>query len=295
MYSIAGIKTASGTGKKGVISRTGQDCLLLFITLDKKYTNITYEDHLQGSTLFWSGQNNQRYAERYVSDGEHDVFVFIKDATKKPYIYYGRAMLLRMLYNEPGTPSKLVFDLYEYGQKQNLCYNSLEVVQFEPEYSAEAKIVATEDSRLQKIRIAQGKYRRDSLALWNNRCAVTGVDESSWLIASHIKPWREATDSERINANNSLVLTPNLDKLFDRGVISFSHEDGKVILPESVSFQMWKNMEKMGIKEETKLVKVPEETKQFLLYHKEYVFGFKPSDNISDSEVIESLVAKVSC
>lgn len=151
------------------------------------------------------------------------------------------------------------------------------------------------DNRFQKIRIAQGKYRKDSLSLWNNRCAVTGVGEASWLIASLIKPWREATDSERINANNSLVLTPNLDKLFDRGVISFSPDDGNIILPNAVSFQMWKNMEKMGICEKTKLVKVPEETKQFLNYHKEYVFGFKPSDNISDSEVIGALVAKVSC
>ena len=42
------------------------------------------------------------------------------------------------------------------------------------------------------------------------------------LIASHIKPWSKcSTPAERLGAANGLLLTPNLDKLFDRGLITF--------------------------------------------------------------------------
>ncbi|HHQ4786468.1 HNH endonuclease [Aeromonas hydrophila] len=42
------------------------------------------------------------------------------------------------------------------------------------------------------------------------------------LIASHIKPWSESDNAERLDGNNGLLLSPHIDKLFDRGCITFT-------------------------------------------------------------------------
>ena len=54
--------------------------------------------------------------------------------------------------------------------------------------------------------------------------------------SSHIKPWRESSSQVRIDPNNSLLLSPNYDKLFDRVVISFNPDNGKIILPEVLTY-----------------------------------------------------------
>jgi predicted restriction endonuclease len=61
---------------------------------------------------------------------------------------------------------------------------------------------------------------------------VTGVDDSNYLIASHIKPWGDSSNSERLSANNGLMLAPHVDHLFDHGYISFSDVGDLLISPQ---------------------------------------------------------------
>ena len=42
------------------------------------------------------------------------------------------------------------------------------------------------------------------------------------LVASHIKPWRDSNNQERLDKFNGLLLLANLDKAFDLGFISFA-------------------------------------------------------------------------
>lgn len=87
----------------------------------------------------------------------------------------------------------------------------------------------TEIERLQIQRVGQDVFRQGLLDLWEGRCAVTGLDVSQLLRASHIKPWADcATDAERLDVYNGLLLSPNLDLAFDRGLITF--EDGGEIV-----------------------------------------------------------------
>lgn len=51
---------------------------------------------------------------------------------------------------------------------------------------------------------------------------VTGVTNPALLIASHIKPWCECDNTERLDGHNGLFLYPHIDKLFDRGWITFT-------------------------------------------------------------------------
>jgi hypothetical protein len=84
-----------------------------------------------------------------------------------------------------------------------------------------------------KARIGQGKFRVDVITLWGS-CAVTGCSLAKVLNASHIVPWAEcATDKEKIDPFNGLLLTPNLDKLVDRCLISFK-DDGSILLSKKL-------------------------------------------------------------
>ncbi|GLX86100.1 hypothetical protein tloyanaT_23530 [Thalassotalea loyana] len=68
-------------------------------------------------------------------------------------------------------------------------------------------------------------------------CRLTQIKETGFLIASHIKPWRAATNKERLDGNNGLLLSPHVDRLFDRCFISFKGNGELIVsdkLPDSV-------------------------------------------------------------
>ncbi|KAA0570614.1 HNH endonuclease [Azospirillum sp. Sh1] len=92
----------------------------------------------------------------------------------------------------------------------------------------------TERQALHQARIGQGLFRRRLLERWNNACAVTGCAVSEALRASHIKPWCESENSERLDPNNGLILSATIDALFDRGLISFE-DDGAMLLSDAIS------------------------------------------------------------
>src|SRR5690606_31477276 len=94
---------------------------------------------------------------------------------------------------------------------------------------------ATEIERLQIQRVGQDLFRQGLLELWEGRCAVTGLAIPELLRASHIKPWADcATDAERLDVHNGLLLNPNLDLAFDRGFITFA-DSGDIVISPSVS------------------------------------------------------------
>lgn len=78
----------------------------------------------------------------------------------------------------------------------------------------------TERESLVRQRVGQDLFREGLSALWAGRCAITGVDEPALLRASHAKPWKDASDSERLDVYNGLLLAAHLDAAFDRGLAS---------------------------------------------------------------------------
>jgi hypothetical protein len=89
----------------------------------------------------------------------------------------------------------------------------------------------TEKDALVKIRVGQGYFRDALIDRWKG-CAVTRCKDPALLLASHIKPWSKCTTrAERLSPDNGLLLTPNLDKAFDRGFISFDDNMKMVIHP----------------------------------------------------------------
>ncbi len=258
---------------KGVITKSGENLLIILVTLHKRSDATPYQDHLDGTVLHWDGQMNNTYAEEYMMQASHEVFVFIRELPRSPYTYYGRAVPIRYKILPAGTPSQVELNLYEYEQKleQRLAYQGQSM-----SYDNESAYGSphTETNRSILVRTAQGQYRKDALKLWDNRCAVTGVAEPKVLIASHIKPWRESSAKERVDAKNSLILSPTYDKLFDLGFISFKADTGKILLSRNISAANW---DKLKVDDSQHLCMIPDGTDAFLSYHTRHIFDFTPS------------------
>jgi hypothetical protein len=86
--------------------------------------------------------------------------------------------------------------------------------------------------QLSRARIGQGAFRKRVLAM-EPACRVTGIAVPALLRASHIKPWRESTNAERLDGANGLMLAPHIDLLFDQHLISFTDE-GQLIVSKKM-------------------------------------------------------------
>ena len=84
--------------------------------------------------------------------------------------------------------------------------------------------------QLVRARRGQGVFR-SSVLLSETECRVTRVSDPKHLRASHIKPWREANNAERLDGSNGLLLSPHIDHLFDQGYISFSNTEELLVVP----------------------------------------------------------------
>ncbi len=112
-------------------------------------------------------------------------------------------------------------------------------------------------------RIGQGLFREKLIKLWNG-CAISKFDDTRFLIASHIKPWKKATNQEKIDKYNGLLLLPTYDKLFDLGFISFD-DNGKILISTFLI-----SPDKLGIYSDT-VIDIKDHNKKYLKYHRDEI------------------------
>lgn len=108
----------------------------------------------------------------------------------------------------------------------------------------------TERKGLVTSRVGQGAYRKRIIHRWEYKCAVTGFNKLNALIASHIVPWMDSNDHERLDVNNGILLSPTYDALFDKHLISFEN-NGEIILSDSIEMQAY---EKIGLTGKEKIL-----------------------------------------
>ncbi|MBW8363352.1 MAG: HNH endonuclease [Rhizobium sp.] len=126
-------------------------------------------------------------------------------------------------------------------------------------------IPETTKQALINARIGQGGYRKRMLRLWEGKCALTGCSVETVLVASHAKPWAEASNPERLDEYNGLLLAASIDRLFDAGLISFSDE-GSILLSSVLEPD---DVRSLGVSLESKLRLVAEQHKPYLKAHRE--------------------------
>ena len=138
----------------------------------------------------------------------------------------------------------------------------------EHQLAEDSTVPDTERQAIIRARIGQGLFK-ERVAKIEARCRITGVENPVHLIASHCKPWRDATNEERLNGENGLLLTPSIDHLFDRGFIGFEDNGRLIISPVAHR----PSLQRMGI-DTTNVVNVGGFTsgqKRFLDFHRNAV------------------------
>jgi 5-methylcytosine-specific restriction protein A len=107
----------------------------------------------------------------------------------------------------------------------------------------------TERSGIVSTRIGQGAFRKRVIHRWEYQCAVTKFNKLEILIASHIVSWSKATNEERLDVHNGILLSPNYDALFDKHFITFSSQ-GKIVLSDKIEKAAF---EKIGVTGQEKI------------------------------------------
>ena len=110
-------------------------------------------------------------------------------------------------------------------------------------YGAANTPTITERSGLVTSRVGQGAYRKRIIHRWEYKCAVTNFNKLDILIASHIVPWAQSNDTERLDVHNGILLSPTYDALFDKHLITFDHK-GKIILSDKIEHSAY---QKIGV------------------------------------------------
>jgi putative restriction endonuclease len=108
--------------------------------------------------------------------------------------------------------------------------------------TVDTAIRETERTALVQARRGQGIFR-DNVRSIERACRITKVERMEHLIASHVQPWRDSNNEQRLDGENGLLLTPTVDHLFDKGFISF--EDSGQVIVSPVADQ--RSLKRMGI------------------------------------------------
>lgn len=145
-----------------------------------------------------------------------------------------KAALRGVLYRDLGKSFKMVDEgiiaLLNYDDRKLLLDNLVE------------EVGETEKSIQSSIRIGQDKFRKKLLKVLKF-CPITRIDDIRILNASHIKPWAVCINKERLDVFNGFIFSPTIDKLFDKGLITF--EDNKRLISSSTVSK--KNLENIGL------------------------------------------------
>lgn len=129
-------------------------------------------------------------------------------------------------------------------------------------------ILDTSKSVQAKVRIGQDRFRKNLLK-YLKTCPITGIDEMRILSASHIKPWALSSNWERLDIYNGFIFSPTVDKLFDKGLITFEDNKELIVSPQLTT----RNTEKVGIVAGKKYTKLPTDGRlNYLQYHRDNIF-----------------------
>mgnify|MGYP006111377319 FL=1 len=250
--------------REGIFHCKNSDSSLAFVDLEKKGKDdrLHYDDFFEEDFFHWDSQTTQHIESPKIQEmvsGARTTYLFARISPKvknvtQPFVYCGR--LVYSTYEE-GTakPVHMIFqnvDYDDYTENEDLMdiylWNPAKIGKTTKSKINQKGVISpdrirrykkpdeTERKGLVTSRVGQGYYRQQILEKWNGKCPISGINIKSILISSHIVPWSECTDEERLDVNNGILLSPNFDSLFDRHLISFN-EDGSILISHKIPQQ----------------------------------------------------------
>lgn len=279
------------TSREGIFSSNSLHSYLFFVDLVKegKEDRFHFNDYFDGDIFHWDSQTTQHINSpriQKIVNKEIPILLFTRIHPKvksqtQPFVYCGR---LEYIEHDENTtrPIHIVYQSLDYDettQNQNL----IDIYNWKPEmigktssnnvYLVKKQISRpkgeqkkpnyTERRGLVTSRVGQGWYRQEILRKWGNKCSITGCSLTEILISSHIKGWSECNEDERLDPDNGILLSPDIDSLFDKHLISFE-DDGSILISDKVSKE---DLDILGISKSIKL-KVDEGMKKYLNHHR---------------------------
>jgi hypothetical protein len=224
---------------------------------DMKFTkgNLALRDHLQnGKRVFLFESHNSGYV-KFIGELEYfDVDFFETHDTSG-----SKRIGIKFFFKRKGAELFIQPEMFD---------DIPLAAESEPEYGI---IFPNETERkgLVTSRVGQGAYRKRIIHRWEYKCAVTGFDKLNILIASHILPWAEADDNQRLDVHNGILLSPTYDALFDRHLISFEN-NGKILLSDSIEFQAF---QKIGVSGKEKINSLSNYNLEYLEKHRSKIYS----------------------
>jgi|UniRef100_UPI00404787A3 hypothetical protein len=272
--------------------RGNNGATLLFVTLNKegRKEHLQFNDYFEDDLFHWDSQPKQSIGVptiKAITEGKSSVFLFARvDAKNKsvtnPYIYCG---LLNYLDYDSSTakPVHLIFQSDEFDY-DNASVDLKKIYDWSPDINKTRPISSsvikkafevksqrgtnkpkeTSKYRFQNTRVGQDWYRAQLLNVWEHKCAVTGFSNPKVLIASHIKPWSLCSEEEKLDENNGILLSPSLDALFDKYLISFQ-DSGEIIINPNISDE---EAAKLGVHRQMKIRNIGEGMLKYLKEHR---------------------------
>ena len=117
-------------------------------------------------------------------------------------------------------------------------------------------------------RLGQGVFRKAVSKVWQGRCVITGASAPRLVQATHIKPWQDSNNEERLDPYNGLLMSALYTTAFNAGLISFDGE-GSLLLSSSVDDWQW---DQLGIRRKSWIAGLKPEHEPYLEYHRDKVF-----------------------
>ena len=283
------------TVREGVFSCKNSGSYFLFVDLEKegKEDRFHFKDYFEGDYYHWDSQTTQHINSpkiRSLVNGDLDIYLFVRINQKvkgqtQPFVYCGRVTYLE---HDPDTekPVHIIFQNIDYddftkneeltdiylwkpekvGMTSGATITKKGIVSSKRKTSY-TKPTKTERKGLVTSRVGQGYFRNLLIERFDNKCAVTKSSIVSILVASHIVPWSESTEEERLDVDNGILLSPLYDALFDNHLISFA-DNGSIIFSKTISHEI----ENLNIDREAKIT-VNEEMKPLLSRHRNRLKG----------------------
>jgi len=256
---------------RGVFTPMGVGKIFLFVTRERLGWMTPYNNFLDDDLLFWDGEKGHGSDERIInaSRSGNEIHLFYRDHRRTPFIYYGKMVMVKCQ-RFTDQPSEFVFNVVELAGK-NTTSESIRLREDSVDFAvlSEAGMNSINRTVIIKSRgIAQRLFRGNLLRLWQGSCAVTSVQEPRALRSGHIKPWSDSSLQEKVDHFNGLLLVPNLDLLFNEGLISFEN-GGRILVSQN-----WRDDDKrrMHITPDLRLRTVHSQSNGYLEYHRDVVF-----------------------
>jgi hypothetical protein len=262
-------ETSLKSVREGVFSCKQSNSYFLFVDLEKagKESRFHFNDYFEEDFFHWDSQTTQHIDSPKIQEivnGTIEIHLFVRIVQKvksvtQSFVYCGRleyvkhdsstAKPVHIVFNnidyDDFTNSEDLIDIYLWkpekaGMKSssNLSHKGTVTPKRKSNYKPPA---TTEREGLVVSRVGQGYFRNQLIQKFDYKCAVTSSGVKAVLIASHIVPWREATETERLDVNNGILLSPLYDALFDKHLISFDNL-GKVILSSKLPLEEAKKL-----------------------------------------------------